>query len=95
MGSGVDVDSIEGELLCTFACDVFECSGRHAQIVLGDVIHIMTRRGVVDHIAGKHGLKCPIIRRAVNISNQINAIIGKNMRIIFDVLTDFADGRVF
>ena len=83
IGSGLlQVDLVEGELLGTFAGDVFVVDGLVTQQPEGEVIHVMAL-GRIQHVGFEHGVMLDTF--------HLDTVIGKHMGIIFQVLADLAD----
>ena len=86
LGSLCDVDFIKSELRFSFARNVFESNGLMSQITQCEIVHVVSSRAV-QHIGFQHGIKGNAL--------HLNAVIGKNGDVVFDILPDFFYLRIF
>jgi hypothetical protein len=83
----LDFNLVEGQLLHPFASNFFKRCGFHTEIMRGHVVHVMARRSGITHVGRQHGVE--------NDTAQHDAMIFQHVRIVLEMLADFADGRIF
>ena len=79
------IDLLEADALGTGASNIVVADGFHAQMPLGQCIHI------VPHMRLQHiGLQ----QRVMRDTGQTHAMIGQYMLVVFDVLSQLETGRI-
>jgi len=81
-----NVDLIEFDLTGTFATQVFVSNAAAAHMPLGQTSQAVGLGGL-DHIALQHGVMLETL--------HFDAVVGKHMAVVFNMLAQFGFGRVF
>ena len=81
--SDINGNLIKSHLLRAFTRDVFIANGLGLQIMPRQIVHSVARGSRVNHIAGKHGIHCPIIWLLVYRTDEVNLIVAEDMGVIF------------
>ena len=74
-------DLIKGELIFTFAGNLFKSDGFVFQPAIGQAIHIMSARDAVEGVGFQHGVE--------GNTTQFNVVVGQDAAIVLQVLPYF------
>ena len=88
-------DLIERELLGPFAGDVLETDRVVVQVLLRQTVHIVTRRGGVEHVGFEHGVEGDAAHGNALGRVAANGAVGQDVHIELGVLAHLEFGRVF
>ena len=85
-GGALDIDLVEPDLRGTLAAHFLEGDGLVVQVAQGQAVHVM---GAVrlEHIGFE--------QRVVHNASQLDAVVGKHMAVVFQVLPDLGLGGIF
>ena len=88
-------DLIERELLGPFAGDVLETDRVVVQVLLRQTVHIVTRRGGVEHVGFEHGVEGDAAHGNALGRVATNGAVGEDIHVELGVLAHLEFGRIF
>ncbi len=79
-------DLVEGQLPRALAGDILEVDGVVVQVLLGQRVHVVPRRGAIEHVALEHGV--------VDDPTHRDRVARQDAHVVFEVLSDLRPLRV-
>ncbi len=96
VGAGLfQSDLVEGQLLGTLAGDVGELDGGVVQVLEGQAVHVVPRRGGVEHVGFEHGVEGHAANLNAVFLHAANRTVGQDVHVVLGVLPDLELARVF